>query len=65
MAVVVVQTDRIFFSKSQKERLDNTFANHICIDDFVDELQFLNARISNDTRVRQVTTWGLHMLTKS
>ena len=43
--------DRIYFAKLQTGDDLDRFASRICVDDFVDEFQFVNARESNDTRV--------------
>ena len=64
MPVVTVLEGRLFFTESQTGDDDHArFATRMCIDDFVDEFQFTNARASNDTRVSATTLRaGAHAL---
>ncbi len=62
MAVVTVHADCIYFAKSQAAVDLDRFAICICVDDFVDEFQFVNAITSYDTRVNApfLLEWGSH-----
>ena len=60
MAIATVHTDRLFFAVGQMGPVHDRFTVRVCVDEYIDSLQFANSIIPGDIRVsRFFVTSGL------
>jgi hypothetical protein len=62
MAIASIHADRLFFAVGQIGPFHDRFPVRVCVDEYIDPLQFVNSEIAGDIRV---STLFLHTLTKS
>jgi hypothetical protein len=51
MAIATVHADRLFFAFGQLGPVHDRFAVRVCVDQFIDSLQFADAGTPSETRV--------------